>query len=89
MKSKNIPSPQRVEFDIIYNQGINHSGEVFDLGLQAGFIIQHEEAYTFQGLDLGFGRRKAIETFERLGLVQPMERALRQKLLRTPLFGET
>jgi recombination protein RecA len=88
VKNKNIPSPLRVEFDIIYDQGINHSGEVFDLGLQAGFIHQQGENFSFRSLDLGIGRQQAIETLERQALIQPIEQAIRQKLLRELLSGE-
>jgi recombination protein RecA len=88
VKNRNISSPLRVEFDIIYDQGINHSGEVFDLGLQSGFIHQQGENFSFRGLDLGIGRQPAIETLERQALIQPVEQAIRQKLLRELLSGE-
>ena len=88
LRNQNVAPPLRVEFDIIYNQGINYSGEVFDLGLQAGLIHQQGEAFTLQGLNLGIGRTQAIETLERQALIRPMEQGIRQKLLRTPLSGE-
>lgn len=89
LKNKKIPSPHSVEFDIIYSQGINYSGEVFDLGLQAGLIHQQGEVFTFQSMDLGTGRKQAIESLERQALVKPMEQVIRRKLLRTSSFGET
>jgi recombination protein RecA len=82
LKCKNMPSPLQVEFDIIYNQGINHSGEIFDTAIQAGIIHQEEKSFTFQKVDLGIGRKQAIETLERLSLIQPVEQIIRQKLLR-------
>ena len=89
LKNPNIPSPLRIEFDIIYDQGINHSGEVFDLGLQTGLIQQQGKAFIFRRLDLGIGRNQAIETLERQALIQPLEQDIRQKLLRTSFSGET
>jgi len=89
LKSTNVVSPQPVEFDIIYDQGINHSGEVFDLGLQLGLIRQQRKGYTFQSLSLGTGRGQAIQTLERRAMIRPMEQAIRQKLLRTSISAET
>jgi recombination protein RecA len=89
LKNKNIAHQQPVEFDIIYDQGINHSGEVFDLGLQSGLIRKQEGDYTFQGLSLGTGRQQAIETLERRALIRPMEQVIRHQLLRNPFLAET
>ncbi len=89
LKNKNIASPHPVEFDIIYDQGINHSGEVFDLGLQLGLIRKRGEDYTFQDLGLGTGRQQAIETLERRALIQPMEQVIRHQLLRNTFLAET
>jgi recombination protein RecA len=89
LKSQNIASPHLVEFDIIYDQGINHSGEVFDLGLQSGLILKQEAGYIFQGLSLGTGRQQAIETLERKALIRPMEQVIRHQLLRSSFLAET
>jgi len=89
LKMKNIASPQPVEFDIIYDQGINHSGEVFDLGLQLGLIQRNGEVYTFQSWGLGIERGQAIETLESRALIEPMEQVIRQKLLRKSFLAET
>lgn len=88
LKGKNV-SPYPVEFDIIYDQGIHKSGEVFDLGLELGFIRQQGEGYTFQNWDLGSERRQAIKTLESQAFIQPMEQAIRQKLLRRSFLAET
>jgi recombination protein RecA len=89
LKNKNIAPHQPVEFDIIYDQGINHSGEVFDLGLQSGLIRKQGGDYTFQGLRLGTGRQQAIETLERRALIRPMEQVIRHQLLRSSFLAET
>jgi len=89
LKNTYIPSPLRVEFDIIYDQGINHSGEVFDLGLQSGLIRKRGEDYTFQDLSLGTGRQQAVETLERRALIRPMEQVIRHQLLRSSFLAET
>jgi recombination protein RecA len=87
-KSKNIVPLHPVEFDIIYDQGIDHRGEVFDLGLQLGLIHEQEEGYTFQSLSLGIGRKQAIETLERQDLIGPIEQVVRQKLLGRSVLAE-
>jgi recombination protein RecA len=87
-KSKNIVPLHPVEFDIIYDQGIDHRGEVFDLGLQLGLIHEQEEGYTFQSLSLGIWRKQAIETLERQDLIGPIEQVVRQKLLGRSVLAE-
>lgn len=87
-RSKNIVPAQPVEFDIIYDQGIDHRGEVFDLGLQWGLIHKQAEGYTFRGLFLGMRRRQAIETLERRALIEPIEQVVRQKLLGRSVLAE-
>jgi recombination protein RecA len=89
LKSANIAPTHPVEFDIIYNQGINYQGEVFDLGLQLGLIHKQGEGYTFQSLSLGTERRQAIETLERRALIRPIERVIRQMLLGRSFLVET
>jgi recombination protein RecA len=89
LKNNNISPTHPVEFDIIYDQGINHHGEVFDLGLQLGLIRKQGEEYTFRSLSLGTERRQAIETLERRALIEPMEQVVRQKLLRRLFLAET
>lgn len=88
LKNKNV-SPYPVEFDIIYDQGIDKSGEVFDLGLEFGLIRQQGEGFTFQSWNLGSERRQAIEALESRALIRPMEQVIRQQLLRSSFLAET
>lgn len=89
LKNKNIASHHFVEFDIIYDQGIDHSGEVFDLALQLDLIHPRGEEYVFQGLQLGGGRQRAIASLESQSMIQPIEQVIRRKLLRTLSDVET
>lgn len=82
LKNKNIASHHLVEFDIIYDQGIDHSGEVFDLALQLDLIHRRGEDYVFQNLRLEGGRRRAIALLEHQSMIQTIEQAIRRKLLR-------
>jgi recombination protein RecA len=59
VKNKMAPPFRQVEFDILYGQGISHSGDVIDLGVEGGVIEKSGAWFSFQGERIGQGRENA------------------------------
>ncbi|MHA1600562.1 MAG: recombinase RecA [Alphaproteobacteria bacterium] len=59
VKNKMAPPFRVVEFDIMYGQGISKTGELLDLGAQAGIVEKSGAWYSFDGQRIGQGRENA------------------------------
>lgn len=59
VKNKLAPPFQQVEFDIMYGEGISQSGELIDLGLEAGLITRSGAWYSMGDTRIGQGRDNA------------------------------
>ncbi len=59
VKNKMAPPFRVVEFDIMYGQGISKTGELLDLGVQAGIVEKSGAWYSFEGQRIGQGRENA------------------------------
>jgi recombination protein RecA len=59
VKNKMAPPFREVEFDILYGQGISHSGDVIDLATEANIIEKSGAWFSFQGERIGQGRENA------------------------------
>jgi recombination protein RecA len=59
VKNKMAPPFREVEFDILYGQGISHSGDVVDLATEAGIVEKSGAWFSFQGERIGQGRENA------------------------------
>jgi len=64
VKNKMAPPFREVEFDILYGQGISHSGDVIDLGVEAGIVEKSGAWFSFQGERIGQGRENARSYLE-------------------------
>jgi recombination protein RecA len=59
VKNKMAPPFREVEFDILYGQGISHSGDVIDLATEDNIIEKSGAWFSFQGERIGQGRENA------------------------------
>jgi recombination protein RecA len=59
VKNKLAPPFRVVEFDIMYGEGISKTGELLDLGVQAGIIEKSGAWFSFDGQRIGQGRENA------------------------------
>ncbi len=59
VKNKMAPPFRTVEFDIMYGEGISKSGELIDLGVQAGVIEKSGAWFAQGGQRIGQGRENA------------------------------
>ncbi len=64
VKNKLAPPFREVEFDILYGQGISHSGDVLDLAVEANVVEKSGAWFSFQGERIGQGRDNARLHFE-------------------------
>lgn len=58
-KNKLAPPFRVIEFDIMYGQGISKTGELLDLGVQAGVVEKSGSWYAYDGQKIGQGRENA------------------------------
>jgi recombination protein RecA len=63
VKNKLSPPFQECEVDVLYGTGINHEGEVLDIGVQKNVIERSGAWYSYKGEKLGQGRENARDFF--------------------------
>lgn len=56
VKNKVAPPFKKVEFDIIYGQGISREGEIIDLGVKYEFVEKSGAWYSYNGERIGQGK---------------------------------
>ena len=61
VKNKVAPPFRQVEFDIMYGRGISRTGELIDLGVQAGIVEKSGAWYNYGPTRLGQGKENAKE----------------------------
>ncbi|MEA3439689.1 MAG: ATPase domain-containing protein [Chloroflexota bacterium] len=81
VKNRFAPCLDRTELDIMYNDGIRKTGEIFDLGIRLSIIEQCGSNYCYRNTLLGPGRDSAINFFEHNhSLMEEVEQVIRQRL---------
>ena len=79
VKNKLAPPFRVVEFDIMYGEGISKTGELLDLGVQAGVVEKSGAWFSHSGQRIGQGRENAKNFLrEHPEMAQTIERAIRQ-----------
>ncbi len=61
VKNKLAPPFKEAEFDIMYSEGISHTGELLDIGVEERIIEKSGSWYSFEGERIGQGRDNAKE----------------------------
>jgi recombination protein RecA len=56
VKNKMAPPFTEAEFDITYGEGISKTGDLIDVGVNAGIVDKSGSWYSFQGERIGQGR---------------------------------
>jgi len=59
VKNKLAPPFRAVEFDIMYGEGVSKTGELLDLGVQAGVVEKSGAWFSYDGQRIGQGRENA------------------------------
>ncbi|MDH3595804.1 MAG: recombinase RecA [Rhodospirillales bacterium] len=79
VKNKMAPPFRVVEFDIMYGEGVSKTGELLDLGVQAGIVEKSGSWFSFDGQRVGQGRENA-KTFlrENPGIADTIEQKIRE-----------
>jgi recombination protein RecA len=82
VKNKVAPPFKKVEFDIIYGQGISREGEIIDLGVKYDFVEKSGAWYSYNGERIGQGKdnvRNFLQTNPEIA--QEIETKIRARLL--------
>ncbi len=82
VKNKVAPPFRQTEFQILYGQGINHLGEVLELGVQQGIVEKSGAWYAYQQDRIGQGRKNATDFLaEHPEMSEDIETQIRAQLL--------
>ena len=82
IKNHFAPCLHRTEFDIMYDNGINKAGEIFDLGNQLRIIVKQNSDYFFKDHKLGTKQSEALIFLnQNLPIAEEIEQIIRLKML--------
>ncbi|MBD3372872.1 MAG: recombinase RecA [Candidatus Coatesbacteria bacterium] len=81
VKNKVAPPFKQAEFDIIFGTGVNHAGEVIDLGVDAGIVEKSGAWYSYGETRLGQGKENVRDYLqENAELLEEIEVQVRESL---------
>ncbi|MGE0718702.1 MAG: recombinase RecA [Alphaproteobacteria bacterium] len=79
VKNKMAPPFRVVEFDIMYGEGVSKTGELIDLGVQAGVVEKSGSWFSYDGQRIGQGRENTKNFLrDNPAVAQTIEQAIRQ-----------
>jgi recombination protein RecA len=82
VKNKVAPPFKKVEFDILYGEGISREGELIDLGVQHGLVDKSGAWYSYKGDRIGQGRDNVREFIKKNpAMAEELDSALREIML--------
>lgn len=89
VKNKVSPPFKQAEFQIMYNQGINHKAEILDLGVKLGLVDKSGAWYAYKGDKIGQGKANAGKYLaENPEIADEIETQIRAQLLTVPTEAE-
>lgn len=82
VKNKVAPPFKQAEFNILYGKGVDHKGELVDLGVKQGLVDKAGAWYSYQGNKIGQGKANAGKFLtENPEIAIEIEQKIRQALL--------
>lgn len=85
VKNKVAPPFRKVDFDILYDQGISREGELIDYGVQLGLVEKSGAWYSYSGERIGQGRDNTRQYLqEHPAMAADLEGKIRKELLTKP-----
>jgi recombination protein RecA len=85
VKNKMAPPFTKVEFDLMYGEGISEEGDILDLATTANMVEKSGSWYSYKGERLGQGRDQAKEF---LKANKPIKEELRKAILQKNGIGQ-
>ena len=81
VKNKMAPPFKKAEFDIVFGEGISHSGEVVDLGVEMDVIQKSGSWFSYNGEKLAQGREATKQLLrDNVELCEEIEAKIREAL---------
>ena len=82
VKNKVAPPFKKVEFEILYGEGISREGELIDMGVEQGLVDKAGAWYSYNGERIGQGKENVRQFLrEHPEMANEIDTALRAKLL--------
>lgn len=82
VKNKVAPPFKQAEFNILYGKGVDHLGEVIDLGVKQGLVDKAGAWYSYKGDKIGQGKANAGKFLaDNPQIADEIEQQIRQQLL--------
>ena len=82
VKYKVAPPFRTAEFDILYGEGISHTGEIVDIGVDLGIIKKSGSWFSYGDTKLGQGRESVRQLFtDNPELAEEIENKIREQRL--------
>ena len=81
VKNKMAPPFKKAEFDIVYGEGISHTGEIVDLGVEYGIITKSGSWFSYGDQKLAQGREATKQLIsDNVELSEEIEAKIREAL---------
>ena len=81
VKNKVAPPFRMAEFDILFDRGVSHTGDLIDLGVEQGVVKRSGTWHSYGEVRLGQGRDRSVQFLdENMDLQAKLEYEIRSKL---------